>query len=105
MKNTEIERELLRWVRLHHGVIRRADALAIGATPAQIEWRCETGIWVPVHRGVYRHAAAPNTPQQRLLAGCWAAGPHAVGSHGSAMWAWQCGDEPDQPEVTVPHGR
>ena len=105
MKDIETEQEMLRWLRLHHGVIRRSDARAMGATPAQIEWRCDSGIWIPMHRGVYRHSAAPSTPQQRLLAASWAAGTDGVASHRSAAWLWQLADYPDRPEVTVPHGR
>ena len=55
-----------------------------------------------MHVGVYRHASAPVTPEQELLAAVLAGGDHAVGSHRSAAWLWKLLAAPAElPEISV----
>lgn len=61
------------------GLITRSEALEAGLTRHQIQRRIRTGEWVRVHRGVYRHAAAPVSYHQRLQAATMAV--DGVASH------------------------
>lgn len=85
------------------GLISRARALTLGMTRDQIDHRLASGQWEAVHRGIYRRAAAPVTPEQLLLAACMAAGPQATASHLSAAWMWRLVPRPPPvPALTVP---
>ena len=46
------------------------------------------GVLIPVHRGVYRHAAHPPSADQRVLAATLACGATSVASHVTAGWTW-----------------
>ena len=48
-----------------HGVITRAQALAHGMTPRQIDHRLRTGTWIRDYRGVYRAAPVRVTWKHR----------------------------------------
>jgi hypothetical protein len=50
------------------GLIAARQALQAGMTRRQIDHRVERRQWIPVLHGTYRHAAAPEHPDQRLLA-------------------------------------
>jgi len=83
-------------------VITRRQALEVGMTARQLNARVAAGLLVAVHRGVYRVAAAPTTPEQALLAACLAAGASAVASHRSAAALWSLrGVAWPGPEITV----
>lgn len=85
------------------GIVRRVDAARVGVTDRDVDRLLEVGLLIPVHPGVYRHAAVPFDQAARLLAGVWAAGRMAVASHRSAAWLWELRDVPRwRPEVTVP---
>ena len=95
---------MLEQMNQQHGLISRRQALAAGITDAQIGWRLRTGQWESVHRGVYRHAVSPETPQSRLLAMCLAC--DGVASHRSAAALHGIdGYELDRIEVLVPWKR
>lgn len=84
-------------------LITTAQALALGMTTRQIAGRVHAGIFLRVHRGVYRVAATPPTSEQCLLAACLAAGPAAAASHRSAAVLWALrGVTGSIPELTVP---
>lgn len=72
----------------HHGMIARAEALALGMTKHSIDRRLVTGAWIRVHPGVYRVAAFPETWRGRLLAALLWAGPEAFVSHRSAAFLY-----------------
>lgn len=83
-------------------LITRRQALVVGMTARQLNARVAAGLFVAVHRGVYRVAAAPTTPEQALLAACLAAGASAVASHRSAAVLWSFrGLAWPRPEITV----
>ncbi|MDQ1414635.1 MAG: hypothetical protein QOF81_248 [Acidimicrobiaceae bacterium] len=102
----QVEIELLRWLRSHHGIISYYEALRLGATPKMIQSKLQRGEWVRVHRGVYRHAATAQGPWQDLRAATvLCAGGRGVVSHASAAWAWGLLRQPPElTEITVRRG-
>jgi hypothetical protein len=98
------------WLRTHHGVISRDEAIARGATDGIVRAKVARGEWHKMHTSVFRDTAVPRSEAQTLRAACLAAGNEAVASHASAAWLWGLIDRPpERPEVTVPwprqHGR
>jgi hypothetical protein len=88
--------------RRQHGLITRAQALRDGLTARQIERRTTSGRWLRVGRGLYRSALVPMTFEQRCLAACLLAGPHAVTSHlSAAVLHGLSGARPGRTEITV----
>ena len=51
-----------------HGVVTAVQAEALGLTTRQVQLRIEDGTLVRLHRGVYRHAGAPETPSTDTVA-------------------------------------
>lgn len=94
---------MVRLAERQNGLLHRQQALAAGFTPRMIERRLEAGLWIAVHRGVYRLAGVAPSWHQRVLAACFAAGPDAVASHRSAgaLWSFD-GIEPGPVELTLP---
>lgn len=90
----------------HHGVVSRAQAVALGLSVRQIERALRTRELQPLYRGVYVLGGVVPSAKTRLLGACLAAGPEAVGSHRSAAWAWNLlRRSPPWPVVTVSAGR
>jgi hypothetical protein len=83
-----------------HGLITRRQALDLGLTRHQIQYRLDRELWRSIDTGVYLNTAVPPTSATRLLAVCLGTG--AVVSHRSAgrLWALD-GVRPGRPEVTV----
>jgi very-short-patch-repair endonuclease len=98
----EIDRRLAEWAGDHFGIVSLEEARACGATGKHVWHRARGGVLVPLHRGVFRHSAAPPSWEGRLRAALLAAGPNAVASHHSAarLYGWR-GVYDDVPEVTV----
>ena len=67
------------------GLITRMQALSVGVGPRDLHRMVTRGDLVAVHRGVFRHGAAPHSSDQRRLAAVLAAGPGAALSHRSAV--------------------
>jgi hypothetical protein len=90
-----------------HALVTHAQARAVGATPAMIKYRCRSGRWRAVHRGVYLVAGAPFTWETKVHASVLAAGPGALASHRTAAVLWDLDDfRPGPVELTVPrHAR
>jgi hypothetical protein len=82
-----------------HGVFSRQQALDVGLTRSQIEYRVTMGTWVAVDSGVYRIAGTPTSWHQRLMAACLA-GP-AVASHRAAALLWDLPTVAKPAEVTA----
>ncbi|MDP9073909.1 MAG: endonuclease domain-containing protein [Actinomycetota bacterium] len=100
---TEVEKALRLWLRTHHGVIGRSEALRLGATIALIRSKLDRGEWIRVHYGVYRDAATAVSHYQELRAAYVATDGLAVASHASAAWLWDLLPQPPRcPELTVP---
>jgi very-short-patch-repair endonuclease len=101
----QIENELRRWFRGHHGVIAFWEALALGASPGMIRQKLNSGEWVRVYRSVYRDAAVPRSGHQDLRAAHLATAGHGVASHVSAGWLWELLRQlPAQPELSIRRG-
>jgi hypothetical protein len=100
-----IERKVVALAARQHGVVTRAQALALGFTARMVEHRAATGRWLRLHPGVYAIAGAGPDPQRSILAACLYLGRGAVASHRSAAWLWQLSgfaDAPPGPELLVP---
>ena len=93
---------LARLASSQHGVVSAAQAGAVGLTLDNLRTRVGARLLIPVHRGVYRHAASPDSPRTDLMAAVLACGDGAVTSHRSAGRLWRLRDVPRwRPEVTV----
>ena len=83
-----------------------AEALALGATRAEVRARRELGRWTGIHRGVYAVGHAALGVRGRAIAALLAAGSGAVLSHIAAAITWSMLDDHlFQAHVTVPAGR
>jgi hypothetical protein len=83
-----------------HGAFDRSQALELGLSENQVDYRVRTGAWLVIDHGVYKMAGTPETWHQRVMAACLA-GP-AVASHRSAAALWKMLDmETDLVEVTA----
>lgn len=87
-------------IRNQHGVISRRQAGELGLTRRQIDSRAQSGEWIRVHRGVYRHRAVPTSWLSDVVAAVLAT--NGVASHrcAAALWYLEIYDAPP-PEVTV----
>ena len=82
-----LPRQLLADARLRHGLLTAPDLVAFGIVG---RWRSsvlDSGLLVPVHRGVYRIASHADSFEQRCLAACLAA-PDAALSGPTAGRLW-----------------
>lgn len=80
-----------------HGCIVERQALELGMTKHQIEWRLRRGRWRRLMRGVYSIGGAPPTWEQRAFAASEWAGPTAALSHGAAARMWRVDGFADDP--------
>ena len=60
------------------GLITHADLRAGGPSKSAIGRMVDSGLLIPLYRGVYRLRGAPESLQQRALAAVWACGAGAV---------------------------
>lgn len=89
-----------------HGVIVRGEAVFAGISERVIDARIASGVLIPMHLGVYRHAAVPMTRDTRWLAAVRAAGSDALLSRrAAAVMHGFDGIRRVRPEVTVPYSR
>jgi very-short-patch-repair endonuclease len=80
-------------VRRQHGVVTRADLLALGFSRRGIEHRVQSGRLHLISRGVYAVGRRELTPNGRWMAAVLACGDGAVLSHRSAAELWGIGHE------------
>lgn len=99
----DIDRKLYAIAMRHGGVITRVAALAVGISEHALDDRVRAGVLIPLHEGVYRHAASPFTQDLRDLAAVLACGAGAVLSHRSAAARQYPDVRRSRPEVTSPH--
>jgi Protein of unknown function (DUF559) len=88
MNNDEVDQLLASQL----GLITWRQARAAGLSPRQVQVRTSARTWIRVHPYVYRHAAAPVTHDQRLLAAVLAVGPGSAASHRAAIARWGLGN-------------
>ncbi|HEY2053401.1 MAG TPA: type IV toxin-antitoxin system AbiEi family antitoxin domain-containing protein [Solirubrobacterales bacterium] len=84
-------------VRAQHGVIARAQLLALGLTPAAIRQRRLNGRLHEVHRGIYAVGRRELDRYGELMAAVLACGPGAQLSHQSAAELWRMRGRVDRP--------
>jgi very-short-patch-repair endonuclease len=89
-------------VREQHGVVTRADLLALGFGPRSIEHRIASGRLHPIARGVYAVGRSELSQRGRWMAAVLVCGDQAALSHRSAAELWGFGyEEPGRIDVTV----
>jgi very-short-patch-repair endonuclease len=89
-------------VRRQHGVVTRADLLALGYGTRSIEHRVATGRLHLISRGVYAVGRRELTPHGRWMAAILVCGDDAALSHRSAAELWGVGrEEKGRIDVTV----
>lgn len=93
--------------RLLLGLLTIAHLDAFGVTRQRRRTLVASGVLVPVHRGVLRHAAHPTSWRQAVLAAVLAAGEGAVASHrtAAALCRFDGVDRPPSIDVLVVYGR
>jgi len=74
------------------GLLTVAHLDHLGVTRQHRRTLVASGALVPVHRGVYRHAAHPESPRQLVLAAVLAAGESSAASHETAAGVWRFED-------------
>jgi very-short-patch-repair endonuclease len=85
-----------------HGIVSRAQLLALGLTSNEIQYRISIGRLHPIHSGVYAVGHMPISPHVLAYAAVLACGPNAALSHGSAATLWGIAKEWQLPlEVTA----
>src|SRR4051794_30819480 len=87
--------------RSQHGVVSRAQLLALGLSAQAIKHRVRRGRLHPVARGIYAVGRRELTREGRWMAAVLTCGPNAVLSHGSAAALWRIGPE-WRLEITIP---
>jgi len=103
---TQLDKQLLAIAEVQHLVFHRRQAVAVGFSERQIEWRLMTGIWIPVFHEVYRLATGRQTSLQRTMAATLAGGDGTVVSEDSAsvLWGFPHVKVPRDIHVTIPRG-
>jgi very-short-patch-repair endonuclease/predicted transcriptional regulator of viral defense system len=101
--NAESRRARAAWglARAQHGVLTRANLLALGFSPEAIKHRLATGRLHRVARGIYAVGRPQLTREGQWMAAVLACGPGAALSHGSAAALWGIGEEEAGIEVSV----
>lgn len=88
--------------RRQHGVVSRAQLLALGYTKSAVEHRLRTGRLYLIARGIYAVGRSQLSREGRWMAAVLASGPAAALSHRSAAALWGFGKEhPDYIDVSV----
>src|ERR1700748_635340 len=82
-----------RLVREQHGVVTRADLLALGFGPRSVEHRVKSGRLHPIARGIYAVGRPDLTPHGRWMAAVLVCGDGAALRHRSAADLWGIGKE------------
>jgi very-short-patch-repair endonuclease len=89
---------------VHHGVVARSEARALGFTDHEIERRLRTGRWTALTQEALIVAGSPPTFEQRALAATLAS-PGAVVSHLAAARLWRMQvPSSDEVVITIPRG-
>src|SRR5882757_7628133 len=91
-----------RLARAQHGVLTRADLLALGFSDRAVKHRVAAGRLHPISTGVYAVGRRELTPHGRWMAAVLACGDGAVLSHRSAAQLWGIGyEEKGRIDVTI----
>jgi very-short-patch-repair endonuclease len=100
-------REWLMLLSVQHGIVDRGQALRVGFTRRQIEYRLNSAAWQRVHPGVYGTFNGPLSPDARLWAVVRWAGDGVLLSHQTAAVMHGIVDKPVGTiiHITVPSDR
>lgn len=106
-ERTRIERALRDWLSAHYGIIGRAEAARLGATPAIMRHKVDSGEWARLHPGVYRDTATPGGPYPDLRATHVYLNGRGLVAARSSAWVWEALPEPppQRPDVAVTRGQ
>jgi len=88
-----------------HGLVTSRQLAGVGYNPHRTQRLVESGVLVPVRRGVYRLWGATPSWRMSAMAAILAAGPEAVLSHRSAGVLWGLIDQHEESrplEITAP---
>lgn len=98
MGRTDSKRMLARLHRVQYGLHTREQATDRGFSASTVDRYLACGLWIRVHRFVYRDSAFPPSEEQAALAACLACDGNAVASHRKAARLWGL----DVPATPVP---
>jgi len=105
LDSVAIDIRIARLAERQHGVVGRAQLLALGLERGAIESRIRRGWLYPLHRGVYAVGYRNLSAKQSWMAGVLACGSSAVLSHGSAAALWDLRrSSGSKVHITVPSG-
>ncbi|MBA3359362.1 MAG: type IV toxin-antitoxin system AbiEi family antitoxin domain-containing protein, partial [Thermoleophilaceae bacterium] len=100
------EQELARLAGRSHGVVTRAELLAVGVSTEQVKHRVRTGALLPEFRGVYRVGHRAPSMEARYLAAVRACGDGALLRRRAAAHLFELlRGPPPAPEVMAPTQR
>jgi very-short-patch-repair endonuclease len=89
-----------------HSAIARRQAVDLGMSEREIDYRLTSGKWLIAEPGTYVIPGSPTTWERTAMVAVLATGPSAVISHFAAGWLWGLTDKkPAIIDITVPHGR
>jgi very-short-patch-repair endonuclease len=89
-----------------HGILSRAQLLAIGLSPGQARVDIDNGRWRPLLPGVYASFTGPISTMARTWAAVLYAGSGAATSHRTALWLGGLLEEACDPvHVSIPASR
>ena len=81
-----VDAEIARIAGGSHGVVTRAQLVAVGVSAAELRSRMRRGSLIRVHRGVYRVGHVAPSVEARYLAAVWAGGEGALLCGLAAGW-------------------
>jgi very-short-patch-repair endonuclease len=89
-----------------HGIVTRDELIADGFTHHTVRWQLDSGVLLPVHRGVYRVATSADTFESRCVAASLA-DPSAIvtGPAAARLWGFRHVFRSETPHVLVQHDR
>lgn len=99
----DVDRVLNELAARRKGAILRREARARGVSRHELDDRVAAGILIPVHDGLYRHAAVRYSQALRDVLAVLACGPDALLSHRSAAQLRRYPVRAVRPTVTTPH--
>lgn len=86
------------------GLITRKQAIDLGITRSRIQRKIANGEWVPIDRGLYRHAATQQSWHSTVLGPVLKTG--GIASHRCAAALHRLSDfSTPRPEISVPYGK
>jgi predicted transcriptional regulator of viral defense system/very-short-patch-repair endonuclease len=105
-QDRKVEQILGRIASKAHGVVTMDELHAAGVSRREVGRRLQSGLLLPVYRGVYRVGHRAPSPEARYAAAVKACDDEAVLSGRAAAWAWGLTrTAPPLPEVNCPTER